>query len=261
MAKFSLPKNSKVKKGSVYGEKTAESKKFIIYSFTPPEGDQQYQNPSYDTYHIDTSKCGPMVLDAMIKIKEELNPSLAFRRSCREGICGSCAMNIDGRNTLACTKPISEVKGEVKISPLPHMPVIKDLVTDLTVFYDHYHSVQPWLQSKDPEAGKEHKQSQEERSKITGLSDCILCACCSTSCPSFWWNGSKYLGPAALLQSYRWLVDSRDTAKKQRLYFLSDKFRLYRCHTIMNCTQACPKGLNPAKAIAGIKQMIAEENL
>jgi len=260
MAKFSLPKNSKVKKGRVFGKEGKNTKKFAIYRFKPQESDEDAKNPELDICHLDTSSCGPMVLDAIIKIKEEMMPDLAFRRSCREGICGSCAMNIDGRNTLACTKPISEIKGDVKIYPLPHMPVVKDLVTDLTVFYQHYHSVKPWLHATPKEGQKEYVQSQEERSLITGLHDCILCACCSTSCPSFWWNGSKYLGPAALLQSYRWLVDSRDEAKKERLEFLSDAFKLYRCHTIMNCTQACPKGLNPGAAIAGIKKMIVEQS-
>ena len=204
-------------------------------------------------------RCGPMVLDALLKIKNEIDPSLTFRRSCREGICGSCSMNIDGVNTLACTKAIADVKGDVKIFPLPHMPVMKDLVTDLTKFYEQYASVKPWLQT-DSEApvGRERLQSKEQQEKVDRPSACILCACCSTSCPSYWWNSDQYLGPAALLASYRWIVDSRDEAQASRLDQLDDAFKLYRCHTIMNCTEACPKDLNPAKAIADIKKMMAE---
>ena len=201
-----------------------------------------------------------MVLDAVMKIKNEIDTSLTFRRSCREGICGSCAMNIDGTNTLACTKAIADVKGEVKIYPLPHMPVIKDLVTNLKNLYTQLKSIKPWLIKKSRnEFSEENIQSRNEREKLDGLYECILCACCSTSCPSYWWNSDKYLGPAVLLQSYRWLQDSRDEERKERLKELDDTFKVYRCHTIMNCTQACPKGLNPAKAIAGIKQMIAQQ--
>ena len=195
-----------------------------------------------------------------MKIKSEIDTSLTFRRSCREGICGSCAMNIDGTNTLACTKAISDVKGDVKIYPLPHMPVIKDLVTNLKTLYKQLKSIKPWLMNKKQNAhDTENIQSRDDREKLDGLYECILCACCSTSCPSYWWNSDKYLGPAVLLQSYRWLQDSRDEERKERLKELDDTFKVYRCHTIMNCTQACPKGLNPAKAIAGIKQMIAQQ--
>ena len=201
-----------------------------------------------------------MVLDAVMKIKNEVDTSLTFRRSCREGICGSCAMNIDGTNTLACTKAISDVKGDIKIYPLPHMPVIKDLVTNLKNLYKQLKSIKPWLIKKKQEASDtENIQSRNDREKLDGLYECILCACCSTSCPSYWWNSDKYLGPAVLLQSYRWLQDSRDEERKERLKELDDTFKVYRCHTIMNCTQACPKGLNPARAIAGIKQMIAQQ--
>jgi succinate dehydrogenase / fumarate reductase iron-sulfur subunit len=201
-----------------------------------------------------------MVLDAVMKIKNEVDTSLTFRRSCREGICGSCAMNIDGTNTLACTKAISDVKGDIKIYPLPHMPVIKDLVTNLKNLYKQLKSIKPWLIKQKQEAtDTENIQSRNDREKLDGLYECILCACCSTSCPSYWWNSDKYLGPAVLLQSYRWLQDSRDEERKERLKELDDTFKVYRCHTIMNCTQACPKGLNPAKAIAGIKQMIAQQ--
>ena len=202
-----------------------------------------------------------MVLDAVMKIKNEIDSSLTFRRSCREGICGSCAMNIDGTNTLACTKAISDVKGDIKIYPLPHMPVIKDLITNLKTLYKQLKSIKPWLHNKKSQATEvENIQSRDERSKLDGLYECILCACCSTSCPSYWWNSDKYLGPAVLLQSYRWLQDSRDEERKERLKELDDIFKVYRCHTIMNCTQACPKGLNPAEAIAGIKRMISQQS-
>jgi succinate dehydrogenase / fumarate reductase, iron-sulfur subunit len=202
-------------------------------------------------------KCGTMVLDALIKIKNEVDSTLTFRRSCREGICGSCAMNIDGTNTLACLKPIDSIKGVVKIYPLPHMNVVKDLVPDLNLFYAQLKSIKPWIQTDSVHVkGKERLQSPEERDRLDGLYECILCACCSTSCPSYWWNGDKYLGPAVLLQAYRWIIDSRDENTKERLDELEDDFKLYRCHTIMNCTKTCPKGLNPAKAISKIKNMM-----
>jgi len=218
------------------------------------------KNPRVDTYEVDMDNCGPMVLDAVMKIKSDIDPSLTFRRSCREGICGSCAMNIDGTNTLACTKPIKDCKSDVAIYPLPHMPVIKDLVTNLKNLYKQLTSIKPWLHNngKQSEDNIENLQTKSDRAKLDGLYECILCACCSTSCPSYWWNSDKYLGPAVLLQSYRWLQDSRDEARSERLKELDDTFKVYRCHTIMNCTQTCPKGLNPAKAIAGIKTMIAE---
>ena len=202
-----------------------------------------------------------MILDALIKIKNEIDPTLTFRRSCREGICGSCSMNIGGTNTLACLKGISEIKGDINIFPLPHMPVIKDLVPDLTNFYKQHENIMPWLETKAETPKKEWKQSVKERKKIDGLYECVMCACCSTSCPSYWWNGDKYLGPAALLNSYRWLVDSRDQAKDERLDYLEDDFKLYRCHTIMNCTKTCPKGLNPAKTIAEIKKLMVERKI
>ena len=203
--------------------------------------------------------CGPMVLDVLIKIKNEIDPTLTFRRSCREGICGSCAMNIDGQNTLACTVQADNIRRDVKIYPLPHMSIVKDLVPDLTNFYAQYASIKPWLQTKSEEpVGKERLQSKEEQEKIDDPAACILCACCSTGCPSYWWNSDRYLGPAALLAAYRWLVDSRDEAMDERLEDLEDPFRLYRCHTIMNCTNTCPKNLNPAEAIAETKKMLAE---
>ena len=255
MAEFTLPKNSKVKKGRKFpAEQGKRLRSFKVYRYDPDTG----ANPRYDTYTIDLDKTGPMVLDALIKIKDDVDATLTFRRSCREGICGSCAMNIDGTNTLACTKAIEDVKGEVKITPLPHMEVIKDLVPDFTHFYAQYASIEPWLKTKTPVPSTERLQSPEDRAKLDGLYECILCACCSTSCPSYWWNSDKFLGPAILLQAYRWLADSRDEMTGERLDELEDPFRLYRCHTIMNCANVCPKGLNPAKAIAETKKLIAE---
>ncbi|MBD9361174.1 succinate dehydrogenase iron-sulfur subunit [Methylomonas sp. EbB] len=230
---------------------------FEVYRWDPDSG----ENPRIDTYEIDMDQCGPMVLDAILKIKNEIDSSLTFRRSCREGVCGSCAMNINGKNTLACTKAISDYKGTVKIFPLPHMSVVKDLVADMTHFFEQYTSIKPWLinESEAP-AETERLQSREDRAKLDGLYECVLCACCSTSCPSYWWNSDKYLGPAILLQAYRWLADSRDENDKERLDELDESFKLYRCHTIMNCTDTCPKGLNPAKAIAEIKKLLVERD-
>jgi succinate dehydrogenase / fumarate reductase, iron-sulfur subunit len=260
MVAFTLPRNSKVKAGKHWpapsGVKSVRT--FKIYRFDPNDG----QNPRWDTYDVDITQHGPMVLDALIHIKNTIDPTLSFRRSCREGICGSCAMNIDGRNTLACTKGWDDLsKGEICISPLPHMPVVKDLVPDLSLFYAQYASIEPWLHTESPTPDKEWLQSPKDRAKLDGLYECILCACCSTSCPSYWWNQEKYLGPAALLQAYRWLADSRDEATGMRLDYLEDPFKLYRCHTIMNCAQVCPKDLNPAKAIAETKKMLAEREL
>ena len=202
-----------------------------------------------------------MVLDAIIWIKSKIDPTLTFRRSCREGICGSCAMNIDGGNTLACTKSTDEIRGAVKIYPLPHLPVIKDLVPDLTRFYAQHASIEPWLKTASPAPSRERLQSPEDREKLDGLYECILCFCCSTSCPSYWWNQDRFLGPAVLLQAYRWLADSRDEMTGERLDQLEDPYRLYRCHTIMNCAKVCPKGLSPAKAIAEIKKMMVERRV
>jgi succinate dehydrogenase / fumarate reductase iron-sulfur subunit len=255
MAEFTLPANSKVREGKRYPAAGAKrAKTFKIYRWDP----DTKENPRLDSYEVDLDSCGPMVLDALIKIKNETDTTLTFRRSCREGICGSCSMNIDGTNTLACLKPIDEVKGEVRIYPLPHMPVIKDLVPDLAVPYAQYASIKPWLQAETAAPDRERRQSEAERAKLDGSWECILCFCCSTSCPSYWWNGDRYLGPAILLQAYRWLVDSRDEHTGERLDELEDPFRLYRCHTIMNCTKTCPKSLNPAKAIAEIKKMLVE---
>jgi len=257
VAEFTLPKNSKIsRKGRTYkAEEGKRLKRFKIYRYDP----EASGNPRYDYYTIDLDKCGPMVLDALIKIKNEIDPTLTFRRSCREGICGSCSMNMDGRNGLACTTAIEDMKGEVRITPLPHLDVVKDLVPDLTHAYAQLASIQPWLKTVTPEpSGKERLQSPEARHKLDGLYECILCFCCQTSCPSYWWNGDRFLGPAILLQAYRWLADSRDEMTGERLDQLEDPFRLYRCHTIMNCANVCPKGLNPAKAIAETKKLIAE---
>ena len=255
MAEFALPSNSKIKRGKAHVAQGGRAKSFKVYRYDPESG----ANPRYDTYSIDLDQCGPMVLDALIKIKNEIDPTLTFRRSCREGICGSCSMNIDGRNWLACTTAIEDIKGEVRITPLPHMDVVKDLVPDLTHAYAQLASIEPWLKSKSPApSGKERLQSPQDRAKLDGMYECILCFCCTTSCPSYWWNGDKFLGPAVLLQAYRWLADSRDEMTGERLDNLEDPFRLYRCHTIMNCASVCPKGLNPAKAIAEVKKMVAE---
>ena len=208
MVQFTLPKNSQIRVGKTWPkpEGATNVKKFKIYRWDPENG----ENPRLDTYFVDLDKCGPMMLDALIKIKNEIDPTLSFRRSCREGICGSCAMVIDGGNHLACIYGIDEVAGDVAIYPLPHMPVVKDLIPDLTHFYAQHASVNPYLQTKSPTPGKEWKQSIEDRKKLDGLYECILCASCSTACPSYWWNGDRYLGPAALLHAYRWIIDSRD---------------------------------------------------
>ena len=256
MAELTLPAASRPKPGKSFKapDGAKRVKTFRIYRWDPDKGG----NPTIDSYDIDLDQCGPMVLDALIKIKNEVDSTLTFRRSCREGVCGSCSMNIDGVNTLACTKYISEVKGDVRIYPLPHMAVIKDLVPDLTQIFAQYQSIEPWLKTETPPPERERPQTPQERAKLDGLWECILCFSCSTACPSYWWNGDRYLGPAILLQAYRWIADSRDEATGDRLDQLEDPFRLYRCHTIMNCTKTCPKGLNPAKAIAEIKKLMVE---
>ena len=248
MVQFNLPDNSKLVEGDYYktSSKSNNIKNFRVYRWSPDDK----KNPRVDTYEVDLNDCGPVVLDADMKIKNEIDTSLTFRRSCREGICGSCAMNIDGTNTLACTKAIADVKGDVKIYPLPHMPVIKDLVTNLKNLYKQLKSIKPWLikQSRN-ESSEENIQSRNEREKLDGLYECILCACCSTSCPSYWWNSDKYLGPAVLLQSYRWLQDSRDEERKERLKELDDTFKVYRCHTIMNSRRLVLKVSIPQKQL------------
>lgn len=256
MVELTLPKNSQVKSGKKWPkpEGAKQTLNVKVYRFDPEaEG-----NPRWDTYVVDKDKIGPMMLDVLIHIKNDIDPTLTFRRSCREGVCGSCSMNIGGRNTIACTKGWDEFSGTITVAPLPHLPVVKDLVPDLTNFYAQHAYIEPYLQTETPTPEGEWKQSQADRELLDGLYECILCACCSTSCPSYWWNGDRYLGPAALLQAYRWLIDSRDEATGERLDKLEDPFKLYRCHTIMNCAQVCPKGLNPAKAIGKIKTMMAE---
>ena len=254
MAQLTLPKNSRVGAGKSWPAPAGagRTRRFTVYRWSPDDGG----NPRIDSYDVDMDSCGPMVLDALIKIKNEIDSTLTFRRSCREGICGSCAMNIDGTNTLACTQAIDDIRGDVKIYPLPHLRVVKDLVPDLNQAYAQLASVEPWLKTVSAPPERERLQSEEDRAKLDGLWECILCFCCATSCPSYWWNGERYLGPAVLLQAYRWIADSRDEMTGERLDDLQDPFRLYRCHTIMNCTKTCPKGLNPAKAIAEIKKLM-----
>jgi succinate dehydrogenase (ubiquinone) iron-sulfur subunit len=239
--------------------KSPMMKEFQVYRWDPDNAGK----PDYKSYNVDINSCGPMMLDVLFKIKDEQDHTLSFRRSCREGICGSCAMNINGTNGLAClTKVEREPTQASRIAPLPHMFVVKDLVVDMSNFYAQYKSIKPYLQKKKDNkvGGGEFFQSKEDRNKLDGLYECILCACCSTSCPSYWWNEDKYLGPAVLLQAYRWLIDSRDDFTKERMAQLDDAYKLYRCHTIMNCAKVCPKGLNPGKAIAKIKQSIHQDH-
>jgi succinate dehydrogenase / fumarate reductase iron-sulfur subunit len=253
---FGLNSRSRIESGQIWpvpgGAKCI--KIFNIYRYNPDSG----RNPTLDRFEVDLDDCGPMVLDALIWIKNRIDPTLAFRRSCREGICGSCSMNIDGTNWLACTRFISETENPAAIYPLPGLQIIKDLVPDLTHLFEQYGIIQPWLHSMAPEPEKERLQSIEERRRLDGYYECILCFCCTTGCPSYWWNGDRFLGPAALLQAWRWLADSRDEGARERLDLLEDPFRLYRCHTILNCTLTCPKGLNPGKAIAEIKKKMME---
>ena len=255
MVELALPRQSKVMPGKTWPKQDGKRlKAFKVYRWNPDNG----ENPRLDTYHVDLDSCGPMVLDGLIQIKNEIDPTLTFRRSCREGICGSCAMNIDGTNTLACLKGLDEISSTVKVYPLPHLEVVKDLVPDMTNFFAQHQSIKPWLQTETTDPEREWRQSRDDRAELDGLYECILCACCSTACPSYWWNSDRFLGPATLLQAYRWIIDSRDEATGERLDELEDPFRLYRCHTILNCAQACPKGLNPAKAIAEIKKLMIE---
>ena len=267
MVEFALPQNSKILQGATHLSKdiSEDPKKLKIYRWDP----EKKENPRIDSYEIDKKKCGPMVLDALIKIKNEIDTTLTFRRSCREGVCGSCAMNIDGINTLACLKPINDIKNDIKIYPLPHMRVVKDLVPDLSKAYKQLESIKPWLDKNEKDISikknqknikvEEEKQDPKDRAKLDGKWECVLCFCCTTSCPSYWWNSEEYLGPAVLLQASRWINDSRDKKRKERLEKLNDSMKLYRCHSIMNCTRSCPKGLNPAKAIADIKKAIVTE--
>ncbi|QXQ07409.1 succinate dehydrogenase iron-sulfur subunit [Sphingosinicellaceae bacterium] len=259
MAEFTLPANSKVEKGRhwplVDPCAAKRVKSFAIYRWESHSG----RNPHLDTFDIDLDECGPMVLDALLKITAEIDPSLAFRFSCREGVCGSCSMNIDGVNTLACLTPIKDLRaGNSRIAPLPHLHVLRDLIPDLTGLYAQYELIEPWLKNDQPAPDRERRQSPADAAKLAGLTECILCFCCSTACPSYWWNPDKYLGPAVLLQAERWIADTRDTHTGERLDQLDDPFRLYRCHTIMNCTKTCPKKLNPSRAINAIKQQMSE---
>jgi succinate dehydrogenase / fumarate reductase, iron-sulfur subunit len=256
MVEFRLPVNSRVQKGKTWPSQGKGSLEFRIYRWSPDIA----SNPRMDAYFVDESDCGPMILDGLIWIKGQVDSTLTFRRSCREGVCGSCAMNINGANALACTTSMRGPRegAAITLLPLPHQPVIKDLVPDLTNFFAQYQSIEPWLKTSTPTPPKERLQSQEERAALDGLYECILCACCSTACPSYWWNSDRFLGPAALLQAARWINDSRDEVTGERLDNLEDPFRLYRCHTIMNCAKVCPKGLSPAKAIADIRRMLVE---
>lgn len=256
MSRYRLPKHAQVQPGQRYRvESSGALREFHVYRYDPDSD----ANPRLDIFEIDVERCGPMVLDALLYIKNHLDSRLAFRRSCREGVCGSCAFNINGSNGLACTTAIADLAGPIRIYPLPHLPVIKDLIADLTHFYAQHASIKPWIVTQTPPpADRERLQSKAERAELEGLVECILCACCSTACPSYWWNSERYLGPAALLQAYRWIADSRDESTGERLDELQDPFKLYRCHTIMNCVQACPKGLNPAQAIAEIKKLLVE---
>ena len=256
MVQFNLPENSKILKGNYFKDTTGAKnlKKINIYRWDP----DKKENPKIDTFEVDITNCGNKVLDILNKIKNEIDPSLTYRRSCAHGVCGSCAMNVDGINTLSCMKSHKDIKGDLRIFPLPHLKVVKDLVADLSTLYKQYESIEPWLKTNKSKLYEgEINQTRENREKLDGLYECIMCACCSTSCPSYWWNGESYLGPAVLLQAYRWISDSRDDEKKERLKMVADKLKLYRCHTIMNCTSSCPKGLNPAKAIGSIKKMLA----
>ena len=259
MVQINLPQNSQVKKGKYFKDKTGSKNLRIvnIYRWDPSTG----ENPRIDKYEVDMNNCPSKVLDVLNKIKNEIDSTIAYRRSCAHGVCGSCAMNMGGKNGLACTKPHSEIDGDIDIYPLPHLKVKKDLIGDLDGLYKQYQSIEPWLKSNSKSETKEIIQSKEDRAKLDGAYECIMCACCSTSCPSYWWNGDKYLGPAVLLQAYRWIVDSRDEERQARLEKVADELKLYRCHTILNCTSACPKGLNPAKAIAEIKKMLATANI
>jgi succinate dehydrogenase / fumarate reductase iron-sulfur subunit len=230
--------------------------RFSIYRYNPESGEK----PRMQDYELPDDCGAVMLLDALLLLKAQ-DDTLGFRRSCREGVCGSDAMNINGRNGLACILQLKELRQPIEIRPLPGLPVIRDLIVDLTPFFAQYKAVRPWLVNRDPEPEIERPQSPEERDRLDGLYECILCACCTTACPSFWWNPDKFLGPAALLQAWRFLADSRDQATGERLDGLEDPYRLFRCHAIMNCTDVCPKDLNPARAIGHIKQMLAKRVL
>lgn len=230
----------------------AADTRFRIYRYDPDDG----RPPSFSDYQLRLGAGEHMVLDALVHIKSFIDDSLSFRRSCREGVCGSDGMNINGKNRLACVTTVRELAQPIVLRPLPGLPVIRDLMVDLTTFWTQYHSVRPWLVNDVPPPERERLQSPEQREQLNGLYECILCACCSSSCPSYWWNPDKFVGPAGLLQAYRFIVDSRDTATSARLDNLEDAYRLFRCRTIMNCTDVCPKGLSPAAAIGSIRDML-----
>jgi succinate dehydrogenase / fumarate reductase iron-sulfur subunit len=225
--------------------------RFSIYRYDPDRD----ARPRMQDYELKLEPTDRMLLDALVRLKAQ-DDSLSFRRSCREGVCGSDAMNINGKNGLACITKIADLPDKVTLRPLPGLPVVRDLIVDMTQFFNQYHSVKPYLIARDAPPERERLQSPAEREELNGLYECILCACCSTSCPSFWWNPDKYVGPAGLLQAYRFIADTRDQATAERLDNLDDPYRLFRCHTIMNCTDACPKNLNPALAIGKIKEML-----
>jgi len=231
--------------------------KFRIYRYDPESG----AKPWMQDYEIDFDPSGKKVLDALIAIKDTLDEGLSFRRSCREGVCGSDGVNVNGRNVLACITALEGLKQPIVIRPLPRLGVVRDLVVDMAQFYQHYRAVKPYLINLDPEPENERLQSPQDRGELDGLWECILCGCCTTACPSFWWNPDKFLGPAALLQGYRFIADSRDQATDERLDFLEDPYRLFRCHGIMSCVEVCPKGLNPTEAIGKIKTLLVKRAL
>lgn len=232
--------------------------RFSIYRYNPETDAKPYMQ-DFDV-DVKEHNCH-MVLDVLFAIKNHMDETLTFRRSCREGVCGSDGMNINGKNALACTTHIDSLKEPVVIRPLPGLPISRDLIVDMSQFYAQYDKVQPYLQNTDPTPAKERLQSPEERAKLDGLYECILCACCTTSCPSFWWNPDKFVGPAGLLQAYRFIADSRDTQREERLADLTDPFSVFRCRGIMNCVDVCPKGLNPTKAINHIKELMLEKSV
>jgi succinate dehydrogenase / fumarate reductase iron-sulfur subunit len=231
--------------------------RFSIYRYDPDKDQKPYMQKLSVLLH-ETDR---MLLDALLKIKGTVDDSIAIRKSCREGVCGSDAMNINGKNGLACITNLKDLKEPIVLKPLPGLPVIRDLIVDMTQFFKQYDSIQPYLQNSTQPPEKERLQSPEEREELDGLYECILCACCSTSCPSFWWNPDKFVGPAGLLQAYRFIADSRDEKSDERLDNLEDPYRLFRCHTIMNCVDVCPKGLNPTKAIGKIKELMVKRNV
>jgi len=255
-ANFKVAPASRIAKGRTWPAPAGATrvKAFEVYRYDP----ETAGNPRVDRFEVDLDDCGPMVLDALFWIKNKVDPTLAFRRSCREGVCGSCSMNLDGVNWLACTRFIADMDDPATVYPLANLPIIKDLVPDTTHLSAQYEMIEPWLHSTTPEPQTERLQSPKARAQLDGYYECILCFSCTSGCPSHWWNGDRFLGPAVLLQAWRWLADSRDEAKEARLDTLEDPFRLYRCHTILNCTRTCPKGLNPGKAIAEIKKMMIE---